>query len=63
MLYMSVEKLRTSAYTSFTDTISQTDLIIGANFDGASVFFTKDSKTPVVNYTIYTFNISNHIII
>ena len=30
MLYMSVEKLRTSAYTSFTDTISQTDLIIGA---------------------------------
>ena len=23
MLYMSVEKLRTSAYTSFTDTISQ----------------------------------------
>ena len=25
MLYMSVEKLRTSAYTSFTDTISQTD--------------------------------------
>ena len=30
MLYMSVEKLRTSAYTSFTDTISQTDLIVGA---------------------------------
>ena len=30
MLYMSVEKLRTSAYTSFTDTISQTDLIIGS---------------------------------
>ena len=30
MLYLSVEKLRTSAYTSFTDTISQTDLIIGA---------------------------------
>ena len=28
MLYMSVEKLRTSAYTSFTDTISQTDLIM-----------------------------------
>ena len=27
---MSVEKLRTSAYTSFTDTISQTDLIVGA---------------------------------
>ena len=25
MLYMSVEKLRTSANTSFTDTISQTD--------------------------------------
>ena len=30
MLYMSVEKLRTSAYTSFTDTISQTDLIVGS---------------------------------
>ena len=30
MLYMSVEKLRTSAYTSFTHTISQTDLIVGA---------------------------------
>ena len=30
VLYMSVEKLRTSAYTSFTDTISQTDLIVGA---------------------------------
>ena len=30
MLYMSVEKLRTSAYTSFTDTISQTVLIVGA---------------------------------
>jgi putative ABC transport system permease protein len=30
MLYMSVEKLRTSAYTSFTDTITQTDLIVGA---------------------------------
>ena len=30
MLYMSVEKLRTSAHTSFTDTISQTDLIVGA---------------------------------
>ncbi len=30
MLYMSVEKLRTSAYISFTDTISQTDLIVGA---------------------------------
>ena len=30
MLYMSVEKLRTPAYTSFTDTISQTDLIVGA---------------------------------
>ena len=30
MLYMSVEKLRTSAYSSFTDTISQTDLIVGA---------------------------------
>ena len=30
MLYMSVEKLRTSAYTSLTDTISQTDLIVGA---------------------------------
>ena len=30
MLYLSVEKLRTSAYTSFTDTISQTDLIVGS---------------------------------
>ena len=30
MLYLSVEKLRTSAYTSFTDTISQTDLILGS---------------------------------
>ena len=30
MLYMSVEKLWTSAYSSFTDTISQTDLIVGA---------------------------------
>ena len=25
MLYLSVEKLRASAYTSFTNTISQTD--------------------------------------
>tara|TARA_B100001057_G_scaffold500623_1_gene616709 strand:- start:2656 stop:3906 length:1251 start_codon:yes stop_codon:yes gene_type:complete len=30
MLYLSVEKLRSSAYTSFTDTISQTDLIVGS---------------------------------
>ena len=30
MLYLSVEKLRASAYTSFTDTISQTDLIVGS---------------------------------
>ena len=30
MLYLSVEKLRSSAYTSFTNTISQTDLIIGS---------------------------------
>ena len=29
-LYLSVEKLRTSAQTSFIDTISKTDLIIGA---------------------------------
>ncbi len=29
-LYLSVEKLRTSAHTSFIDTISKTDLIIGA---------------------------------
>ena len=30
MLYLSVEKLRSSAYTSFTNTISQTDLIVGS---------------------------------
>ena len=30
MLYLSVEKLRASAYTSFTNTISQTDLIVGS---------------------------------
>ncbi len=30
MLYLSVEKIRTSAYASFTDTISQTDLIVGS---------------------------------
>ena len=30
MLYLSVEKMRTSAYASFTDTISQTDLIVGS---------------------------------
>ncbi len=30
MLYLSVEKLRSSAFTSFTNTISQTDLIVGS---------------------------------
>ena len=30
MLYLSIEKLRVSAYTSFTNTISQTDLIVGS---------------------------------
>ena len=30
MLYLSVEKLRSSSYTSFTNTISQTDLIVGS---------------------------------
>ena len=30
MLYLSVEKLRSSAYTSFTNAISQTDLIVGS---------------------------------
>jgi len=30
MLYLSIEKLRSSAYTSFTNTISQTDLIVGS---------------------------------
>ena len=30
MLYLSVEKLRSSAYTSFTNTISQRDLIVGS---------------------------------
>ena len=29
-LYLGVEKLRSAAYTSFTDTISQTDLIVGS---------------------------------
>ena len=32
-LYLSVEKLRTSAHTSFIDTISKTDLIIGLSRD------------------------------
>ncbi|MDA9651665.1 FtsX-like permease family protein [Pelagibacteraceae bacterium] len=30
MLYLSIEKLRSSSYTSFTNTISQTDLIVGS---------------------------------
>ena len=47
MLYLSVEKLRSSAYTSFTNTISQTDLIVG-------------SRTGPVQLLLYTiFRIGN----
>ena len=47
MLYLSVEKLRSSAYTSFTNTVSQTDLIVG-------------SKTGSVQLLLYSiFRIGN----